>query len=93
MGWQGGKPALLIHVAVQKTRDYFRNIICIVTIQAGNKNRALGSPDPAGRTVRTQNKASEKKKPFFIQLAFLTRSPVYKSQQAILTLIQARSKF
>lgn len=37
MGWQGGEPALLIHVAVQKTRDYFGNIICIVTTQAGNK--------------------------------------------------------
>lgn len=63
MGWQGGKPALLIHVAVQKTRDYFRNIICIVTTQAGNKKWALGSPDPAGRTVRTENKAGEKRNP------------------------------
>lgn len=60
MGWQGGEPALLIHVAVQKTRDYFWNIICIVTTQAGNKKWALGSPDPAGRTVRTANKAGEK---------------------------------
>lgn len=67
MGWQGGEPALLIHVAVQKTRDYFWNIICIVTTQAGNKKWAPGIAWSCGaRSAQLQNKAGpEKKRSFF----------------------------